>query len=240
MQKRRKSSTQAKEFAELKNKTEKKNQEMLDKQIKTDKLLVQTSKAKLAKIQKDYLIVKSDLLEKIKKAQAEKKQIDADVKLQQTKYKTLTADFKDLKVQLTKTYKEAIQKEKDLYKELEADYKEQLKDCEAEYKALLAEVKKLKADIAAKDKVIKTMKDLKVKRKTLADTITIAEKAVASHAQKVTEQEMSRKALCEMGTPGASDAAKCATLLASSKKLITEDAALQKKVDALRKQLDAL
>ena len=61
------------------------------------------------------------------------------------------------------------------------------------------------------------MKDLKVKRKNLADTITIAEKAVASHAQKVTEQEMNRKALCEMGTPGGSAVALCATLLASAK-----------------------
>lgn len=74
----------------------------------------------------------------------------------------------------------------------------------------------------------------------MGDTITIAEKSVAEHAKKVTDFEMARKSLCEMGTPGATDATKCATLLKDSVKLKKEDQDLQNKVDALRKQLDAL
>lgn len=231
---------QQKEFETKKIATAKKNKEAIEMQVKKDKLLVAASKAKLAKIQKEYLDAKNDLLAKIKKAKAESKLLNDELKVQKDKYKTLTADFKDLKVQLTKKYNDEIKKEKEIYKELEEDYKAQLKDCEEEYKALKADLKKIKADIAAKEKVIKSMKDVKVKRKKLADTITVAEKAVAAHAQKVTEAEMNRKSLCEMGTPGGSAVALCAKMLADSAKLKTEDAALQKKVDDLRKQLDAL
>lgn len=227
-------------FENLKNETTRRNKERLDAQVKDDKLLVAASKAKLAKIQKEYLDAKNELIKKINAANNEQKLLARELQAQQQKYKVLTAEFKALKETLSKRYKEEMSKEKEIYKELEEDYRARLKECEEEYKERMAEAKKIMEDITAKEKVIQGYKDLKEKRKKLGDTITIAEKEVAAHAKKVTDFEITRKSLCEMGTPGADTKVKCATLLADSGKLKLEDAALQKKVDDLRKQLDAL